>query len=371
MSQDSSLEKQMLNAIELFHYSYRFRESLFVLVLEKGVEFREIMADLRLLSTSHIRIVILAVDDGQLRTTLDAWNLRGTKFCYHDLGTKDFNDSNLIPNKTSSEQIPVYGVQPNGTESIVAQTDQLALELATHFEAKRIYFLSSKKKGLRINDKFYSHLSSEEIANFLQQGAQMNIDRSRLQFFLENNQRFGIEFVLLQGESGGLFQEIFTHRGVGTLLTNAYTNVIRKAEWSDITDIFLLIKHHVHTGAILPLSEAEIGQMLDRFFVYSVNHSIVAVAKLNDYGDCAELGKFATLPRYQGKGRAFELAEYMIQIAREENKKMLFALSTVPKMWHFFAKLGFYKTERENLPISWKENYDFSRPSKAFRLDLH
>jgi N-acetylglutamate synthase-like GNAT family acetyltransferase len=132
----------------------------------------------------------------------------------------------------------------------------------------------------------------------------------------------------------------------------------------------LLMSPSIKAGNVLSVSEEAVAHDIDQFYVYCVNDAIIASAKLIDYGAAAELGKFCTLPRYRGRGRARKLARNLIQRAREEGKVYVFGLSTSKEMWDFFKDLGFTETPRETLPDDWKRNYDFNRPSRAFRLDL-
>ena len=109
---------------------------------------------------------------------------------------------------------------------------------------------------------------------------------------------------------------------------------------------------------------------LQNGFVYAIDHSIVGFAMLNVYENLGELAKFATFPRYQGRGIAKELAFALIQKAKELNLEGVFALSIDPKMGDFFQTIGFIEHPREKLPLSWQKNYDFNRPSKAFLLSF-
>ncbi len=69
---NDTIDAQMLDALELFHYANRFRNHLFVLVLEDGVELEKIMLDLRMLYSAHIKIVILYQADQQIGDYLDS-----------------------------------------------------------------------------------------------------------------------------------------------------------------------------------------------------------------------------------------------------------------------------------------------------------
>ena len=244
------------------------------------------------------------------------------------------------------------------------------MTLASFLTVDKVFFLSAEP-GLIIDGQFLSHTTPDELRDYLGPERKINIGQPRLQYLIDQSRSQGLDIVLLEGNSGCLFQEIFTHRGIGTLLTSTYPNTIRKAALSDVMDISLLMKPYVLSGAILPVPEDKLANEISNYYVYSVNNSIVAAATLTEYDDSAEMAKFCTLPRYQGKGRAHELAIQLIETATKIGKKSIFALSIEPRMFDFFQHLGFKECSRRELPESWLKNYDLSRPSKAFQLKIH
>ena len=377
-----SMEAQMLNALEIFHYENRFRESVFVIALEQEVPLSNILTDLRVLQASDIRVILFCRDTPTLEAELHEWSLRGAKFRYfrHPINkdvTKTMN--NVIRRELNADVIPVIALdqvaeddprKPFTSRAERAKSFALqALDTAQDFSARKIFFLSSFK-GLEIDGKLKSHPSEDDIRGYLQGGQTINIGREQLAFIQEQFVDRGIEIALLEGASGILFQEIFTHRGKGTLFTEDYPNVIRRGELHDVTDISLLMKPSISSGAILPVSEDDIAAADESYFLFTVNGVIVAASRLVDYRESCELAKFSTLPRFQGKGRARKLALAMVEEARLRGKKYVFALSIEPKMWEFFQDLGFEPIEREALPSRWRSEYDFKRPSRAFRLEL-
>jgi amino-acid N-acetyltransferase len=257
-----------------------------------------------------------------------------------------------------------------GSETGIDSLDHFSTNLASRLTVDKIFFLS-QDPGLIIDDQFLSHTTPDELQKFLSSESVINIGQPRMELLIEHSRNQGFDIVLLEGKSGCLFQEIFTHRGIGTLLTSTYPNTIRKAELSDVMDIALLMKPYVQSGAILAITEDELAAEIENYFVYSVNNSIVAAAKLTEYNDAAEMAKFCTLPRYQGKGRAHELAIRLIETATRIGKKSIFALSIDPRMFDFFRNLGFSECARNELPANWLQDYDLSRPSKSFQLTIH
>ncbi len=370
---DQSIEIQMLNALEFFHYSCRFQNHLFVLSLEKGIALGNIINDLRVLNAAQIRCVLVVWNYADLKSELGEWNARGCPFEYWDFSCRDSIDSTQVRDIVTSYEsgkIPVIGIDSPEVKEQGDQTlDQFTMKLAQNFIVDKVFFLS-QYDGLYIDNNFVSHLTPQEAQDWLEKAEVFNIEKERILNFIRSNLENGFEIVLLEGQGGSLFQEIFTHRGKGTLLTNDYPNVIRKGLISDVSDIEMLLRPYMRSGSILTVSEDSIAKEVSKYYVYTVNNSIVAIAKLTDHGEAFELAKFCTLPRYQGKGRARELANEMIKTAREADKDYIFALTIEPKMIDFFNSLGFVECDRDVLSGQWRQSYDMSRPSKAFRLNI-
>lgn len=366
-----SIDLRMLDALEIFHYSYRFQNRLFILVLTEPVDLRDIITDLRVLHSAHIQTLVVCPDHAKLLNLLQVWNHRGCPFQYLSkppAASLTAADIQAVKTSLDAGTIPVFSLSTAaGSKIDAAQLDRFAMHLAACLTVDKVFFLSTES-GLMIDDRFLSHTTPHELQELLKAERTVNIGKDRLRFLIEESRAQGCDIVLLEGRSGCLFQEIFTHRGIGTLLTSSYPNTIRKAALADVMDISLLMKPYVRSGAILPVPEDDLAAEIDSYFVYTVNQSIVAAAKLSEYGDAAELAKFCTLPRYQGKGRAHELALQLIDTATRNGKRSIFALSVEPRMFDFFRNLGFEACCRKELPESWLKNYDLSRPSKAFRL---
>ncbi|MCP4295701.1 MAG: GNAT family N-acetyltransferase [Proteobacteria bacterium] len=366
-----SVEVQMLNALELFHYSYRFKNHLFIIALEEESELDELITDLRVILGARIQVLILCNEQGNLEALLATWSRRGYPFRFFkseintNLSKEHIDDLTLC---FSTNTIPVFGVDFKfRSSSFSQQFDSYAIETANTLGADKLFLISSQP-GLIIKNQLISHLTPEEVTPIIKDSKNTNIDAKRLELIIKNSADTGVETVLLQGKSGSLFQEIFTHRGAGTLFTSDYPNVIRKGEISDAMDLLLMMKPYVQSNIILSMSEDELAETIESYFVYSVNNSIVASARIIDFGESCELAKFCTMPRYQGRGRATQLAIEMINSIKKDGKKYVFALSIEPKMWEFFISLGFSKISRKKLALQWQKGYNFERPSKAFIL---
>jgi len=363
----NKLETQMLDALELFYYANKFHSHLFVIVLEDCRAIDEIMLDIRMLNAAHIRTLILHHPCVEMADILTLWRQRAFPFHhYPDLQPQQVQEAEHFP--VGLEAVPICELNLDAYTEPHALS-QAALQIAETVGADKIFFLGSEK-GLEIGEKFISHLHPQELEKHLRAGNRFNVETEKLKLFMQASTRTGVEVILLNSVTGSLFEEIFTHRGSGSLLTSDYPNVIRQGQSSDLMDLQMLIKHEMLGGSILPIHEDSLAKNIGNYFVFTVNGTIVAASTLVDYGETAELAKFCTLPRYQGKGRAMQLALSMIETAAKQKKEYVFALSINKKMWTFFKNLGFSEVDRKELPQKWQEQYDFSRPSRAFRLLL-
>ncbi|MCJ7774526.1 MAG: hypothetical protein MUP22_15485, partial [Desulfobacterales bacterium] len=274
-----TIEIQMLSALEFFHYSHRFQNHLFVLALEDEVRLKNLITDLRVIHAAHIQMILICKDNVKLKDVLDIWKLRGCPFEYFSTNPQDkltLEYSAQLETEFKNGKIPVIGLssdQKNKNFSTVL--DHFSMELVSRFTVDKVFFLSNMD-GLRVDKMFISHLTPQEASKLLEKPVNINIGVERLRYFVQQNIETGVEIVLLEGQSGCLFQEIFTHRGKGSLLTSDYPNTIRKGELADVLDISLLMKPYIQSDKILPITEDEIAKEIQDYYVYSVNNSIVA-----------------------------------------------------------------------------------------------
>ena len=367
---EPSLEEQILSAVELFHYSYKFRESIFAIVVDGLETLRKFLPDLKVLQSSRIRTLIIAPECPTLVEELKQLILRG-----HLLELVTLSPGEEIPRRSvradmNQGEIPVLALRASSISPFEpCSFYDSALSTAAAVGVRKVFFPGSFY-GLEIDGEFRSHLAPSDMEKLLSSPAETNLSREFLAYLAVKQSAYTFDIILLEAKVGTLFQEIFSHRGAGTLFSREYSNVFRQAKPSDTSDIALLMKPYIRNGAILSVTEDKIIESLNDYYVYTVNGQIVATAKLTDYGESSEIGKICTLPRYQRKGRARAISEKIIELAKSRGKKWVFSLSTQEKMFVFFRQLGFLEVPREELPDEWKKGYDFSRPSRSFRLDL-
>lgn len=354
---------QMLDALELFYYAYRFRSSLFIIAISGEQDLERLMTDLRVLRSSGIKTLIVSNSSSTLSSFISTWNSRGTRFKYIESGEEEFSQVSM---SLAEDEVPL--VESGGQKELLG-FEKHVFEYAEHFGAAKIFFLTAKA-GLEIDGKLVSHLDDQELAATLSESHKLNFDAEFLKLLATEQQRLALDIILLQSVPGSIFEEVFTHRGIGTMITREYPNLLRQAELSDVAQLSLIARPYIRSGVMLPVSEDEISEQIASYLVYEVNKEIVASAMLKYFGSYAELARVGTLPRYQGRGRARDLCVALIDKARSGGSHKIFSVSTESHMWDFFQSLGMKEISRRELPEEWQRSYDLARPSKAFSLSL-
>jgi N-acetylglutamate synthase-like GNAT family acetyltransferase len=368
--------KELFLALELAHYAERFRHKLFVVALTAQTPFRDVLHDLRVLSGYHIQVLLVALDtDFQLDRIVSQSNKRGTRFQLLLLTEVAFTPGKGPPRidyerlKADMRQglMPIvahHGEPP--APGRLEPTFELAGELAEQLGADKLY-LVTPEVGPWLGAASRTQVLREEISRLDAELSNAGLTgQEPLLGFIHGLLGRGVpDIVVVEGRPSYLFREVFTHDGAGILFTKVKPARVRQAEVKDITDISLLLTPEMEAGRILRIDENDIEANIGHYWVYEIDGLLVGLARLKVYGDWAELAQFTTLPRYRGKGRARDLAQKLMSLAREQGLSVVFALSIDPRMWEFFKELGFREIDRAKLPSAWRENYDLSRPSRA------
>lgn len=344
-----SIEREMLEVLELFYYATSFQGRRFLCCFGPGTMVSEMLLDLRLLHRARLEVCLLApgLDPAHLPPGYPVLAVHNQKELERAL------KKGLMPLLPSSE----------------GELMGHAFGLAKTFGVSRILWLG-QEPGLLCGGKLQSFLDLGELKALVEGPESMNFDRAFLGDLWKHLKHSSQEWVFVEAKSGSLFQEVFTHQGCGTLVARSYQKSIAKAQVSDLLDVMLLMRPYAKSGVILPVGEEQLAKEIGDYWVYRLGGSIVVTARTRVLGDWVELGKFCSLPRYQGKGRARELVAKIAEEMAAQGAKYLFALTVEPKMGTFFERMGFEKVERETLPKAWAKGYDFSRPSVAYRLAL-
>jgi amino-acid N-acetyltransferase len=144
---------------------------------------------------------------------------------------------------------------------------------------------------------------------------------------------------------------------------------IRPLNIEDIPDVLRLMEPLMKQNIMLRRSHEDIQDKKDDYVVFEIDGSVHACAALHNWGeDQAEIAAIATDPSYSDLGMGRRLIRYLIDKARKQKLHRVFVLTTKTHDW--FELLGFKESTVENLPSKKRAQYDTTRKSKIFSLDL-
>lgn len=169
---------------------------------------------------------------------------------------------------------------------------------------------------------------------------------------------------------GALLQELFTHEGIGSMITQGPLQTIRSAQIEDIGSILQLIEPLENEGVLVRRNRELLEIEIDRFTVLEHDNMIIACAALYPFPDdnACELACLAVHPHYRKTGCASTLLKHMEQQAQTRNYCKLFVLTT--RTAHWFIERGFTETTPDKLPKSKQSLYNYQRRSKVFMKQL-
>jgi len=164
---------------------------------------------------------------------------------------------------------------------------------------------------------------------------------------------------------GGLLIELFTHAGIGTLVSTENLEALRDAVSDDVGGILKLIEPLEADGTLVKrpreLIEREIGQ----FSVLEHDGYILGCAALYPFAD-AGMGELACLTvhgDYRETGVGERLMKRIEARARAAGLVRLFVLTT--RTSHWFLKRGYTMANVEDLPVQRQRMYNWQRRSQV------
>ncbi|MEW5893952.1 MAG: amino-acid N-acetyltransferase [Pseudomonadota bacterium] len=169
---------------------------------------------------------------------------------------------------------------------------------------------------------------------------------------------------------GALLMELFTHEGVGTLVTARPVETLRRATIADVGGVLQLIEPLEQAGILVRRSRELLEQEIEQFFVDDLDGRIVGCAALYPFANerAGEMACLAVHPDFRDSGRGEALLKAVEEAARSARLKRLFVLTT--RTAHWFIERGFVPATPDDLPAKRKELYNWQRRSKVFLKTL-
>ena len=169
---------------------------------------------------------------------------------------------------------------------------------------------------------------------------------------------------------GAIIQELFTHSGIGTMVTELPLETMRQAEIDDVGAILQLIEPLENEGVLVRRGRERIEMEISHFYVMEHDNRVIGCAALYPFTTekTAEFACLAIDPAYRGGGRGDKLFHFCEEQACELGFSSLFCLTTHTEHW--FLERGFSEQNVDNLPKERQKLYNFQRKSKVFSKAL-
>tara|TARA_B100000676_G_scaffold45755_2_gene44234 strand:+ start:49911 stop:51251 length:1341 start_codon:yes stop_codon:yes gene_type:complete len=165
---------------------------------------------------------------------------------------------------------------------------------------------------------------------------------------------------------GAMLQELFTHKGVGCMISRGSLRTFRSAEINDIGGILQLIEPLENEGLLVRRDRKLIEIEIDQFLVLEHDNMIIGCAALNHFPrtNIGELTCLAIHPDYRNKGCGDSLFRRITMRAKQFGISKLIVLTTQASHW--FTERGFSETSVEELSKMKQGEYNYKRRSKIF-----
>lgn len=164
---------------------------------------------------------------------------------------------------------------------------------------------------------------------------------------------------------GALLMELFTHEGVGTMVSREAVENVRPAKIEDVGGILSVIEPLEQEGVLVRRSRERLEQEVEQFFVDELDGRIVGCVALYPFAEtqAAEMACLAVNPEFRRAGRGDALLAAVEEAALEQGLNQIFVLTT--RTAHWFIERGFKLVTPEELPTPRKALYNWQRRSKV------
>ena len=181
----------------------------------------------------------------------------------------------------------------------------------------------------------------------------------------------GIERVhVIDGrEDGMLLKEIFSNRGLGTMIYADPHENIRGAAHTDIPDILKIMRPFIKENVLIPRRREDLEPKITDYALYEVDGTLHGCGALHVFPDrSGEIAGIAVDKMYANYGIGKKLVKFLIEKAEAINLTKVFLLTTQTADW--FLELGFTQCSIDALPLEKKAAYNKVRNSLILVYDF-
>jgi amino-acid N-acetyltransferase len=256
------------------------------------------------------------------------------------------------------------GFSPTG-EAFNLTMEDVATTTAIALKADKLIFVSEIEGVLDADKQLIEELQVETARQMMESPTLPESTRFYLSYLTKAvDQGVGRGHLVPFGIDGGVLLELFSHDGVGTMISQVNLESLREAGFDDAGNIKALIEPLELDGTLVKRAQDKIERDIDRFSVLEHDGILWGCAALHPYRD-EKMGELACLvihPSWQGSGDGERLLKHIELRARAQGLGKLFVLTT--RTSHWFMKRGFQLADVNSLPKDRQKAYDRSRNSQ-------
>jgi len=257
------------------------------------------------------------------------------------------------------------GFSPTG-EAFNLTMEDVAVSAAAALHADKLIFITetammSDTAGTEIRE-----LSSHQAEAVLQAG----FLPPETAFYLQHAVKAcnsGVErsHIVPFAMDGSAMLELFTHDGVGTMISHENLESLRPATIEDVGGIIKLIEPLEADGTLVKRGRELIEREINYFSVIEHDGVIFGCAALYPFPEekMAEMACLTVNPEVQAQGDGERILKHLENRARASGITKLFVLTT--RTAHWFIKRGFMPATVDTLPKDRQRMYNWQRKSQV------
>ena len=261
--------------------------------------------------------------------------------------------------------LPPLGFSPTG-EAFNLTMQDVASSTAQALRADKLILISGADGLHDADGQLLNELSIADADALLREGHLEADDAFDLRYLLKAS-RAGVPraHLIPAGLDGSILVELFTHDGVGTMLTAGDLEALREAGPDDVGAILRLIAPLETDGTLVRRPREVIERDISQFSLLEHDGLVFGCAALLPFPEVsmAEMACLTVHPDHREYGDGERLLRRIEARARGMRLKRLFVLTT--RTTHWFLKRGFTMAGVEDLPAERQDMYNWQRRSQV------
>ena len=264
------------------------------------------------------------------------------------------------------------GYSPTG-EAFNLSLEDVAVNTAIALDADKLIFLMNSAGVQNVRGELLREMTARKAQNLLSHASSKGAKgiSEDEQYYLPAaikacNGGVARTHLICRHTDGAIIQELFTHDGIGTMVTEEPLETICQADIDDVGALLQLIEPLEAEGVLVRRGRERLEMEINLFSVMEHDGRVIGCAALYPFAkeSMVELACMVIDPSYRGDGRGDRLFHYCEEQAREQKFKTLFCLTT--RTEHWFLERGFSEKTVDDLPTEKQKIYNLQRKSKVF-----